>query len=706
MKSAITPTYTFVPASKTINLSGIASFSVDKLYAIVNVTANQLIYAVGQPKFGFVSVAGTTVTLVYNTASMNAADNLMILYDTSVTYLADGAGNLITSTSNALDVNLKTSSITLPVSGTFWQTTQPVSIASMPITPVTGTFWQATQPVSGTVAATQSGTWNITNVSGTVSLPTGASTSALQTTGNTSLSSIDTKTPALGQALMAASSPVTIASNQSAIPVSGTFWQATQPVSGTVSANATLSAETTKIIGTVNVAASQTIAVTQATGTNLHTIVDSGSVTATISGTPNVAVTSSTLPTGAATSALQTTGNASLVTIASLAGSTATPSTSVVTVQGASGSVAIPVSLSSTPLPAGAATETTLASINTKTPALGQTTMSASQPVVIASNQSAIPISTPDSAATGSLTAVSQTVVLPLAGYAGCTVSVQGTWAGTLNFEVSVDSGTTWFPADVFSDASNGEIVQTQITAPGVVDGNFTFTNLVGQYACRVIVSAYTSGTIIVNMRANSIAFSYPTYISDNAGNLTSYGTMIAGTDGTATRFVSNTLKGTQGAYGVSVQQFKDTGRNITNYYMANQIITTNIDVLMSLTGYKSGAAVATTTTPAVVTAGKTYRINAITMTYVGTTTAGTCHFTLRANTGGVVALASPAVNEWIVGGLNTTAGVTQTVCLSFPDGIEFAAGTGIGVSIQGFGATGTAAAVGYGQISITGYEY
>lgn len=86
---------------------------------------------------------------------------------------------------------------------------------------VTGTFWQATQPVSGTVAATQSGTWNIgtvtavttitnpvaatqsgtwniTNVSGTVTLPTGASTAALQTTGNATLVNIETalNTPA------------------------------------------------------------------------------------------------------------------------------------------------------------------------------------------------------------------------------------------------------------------------------------------------------------------------------------------------------------------------------------------------------------------------------------------------------------------------------------------------------------------------------
>lgn len=48
------------------------------------------------------------------------------------------------------------------------------------------------QPLQTTVAATQSGTWNVTNISGTVSLPTGAATSALQTTGNTALTTINT----------------------------------------------------------------------------------------------------------------------------------------------------------------------------------------------------------------------------------------------------------------------------------------------------------------------------------------------------------------------------------------------------------------------------------------------------------------------------------------------------------------------------------
>ena len=46
--------------------------------------------------------------------------------------------------------------------------------------------------INSTLAVTQSGTWNITNVSGTISLPTGASTSALQTSGNTLLQGIKT----------------------------------------------------------------------------------------------------------------------------------------------------------------------------------------------------------------------------------------------------------------------------------------------------------------------------------------------------------------------------------------------------------------------------------------------------------------------------------------------------------------------------------
>lgn len=102
---------------------------------------------------------------------------------------------------------------------------------------------------TGKLAATQSGTWNITNVSGTVSLPTGASTSALQTTGNTALTTINTT---LGSPMQNSGGSVTAnigtignvasAANQTAVQgsvtggsapsstnVSGALYNSTQP---------------------------------------------------------------------------------------------------------------------------------------------------------------------------------------------------------------------------------------------------------------------------------------------------------------------------------------------------------------------------------------------------------------------------------------------------------------------------------------------
>jgi hypothetical protein len=72
---------------------------------------------------------------------------------------------------------------------------------------------------NNSVAVSQSGTWNINNVSGTVSLPVGAATSAKQDTGNTSLSNIDGQLGSLGQKAMTGSAPVVIASDQSTLNV-------------------------------------------------------------------------------------------------------------------------------------------------------------------------------------------------------------------------------------------------------------------------------------------------------------------------------------------------------------------------------------------------------------------------------------------------------------------------------------------------------
>lgn len=96
-------------------------------------------------------------------------------------------------------------------------------------------------------------------------LPVGASTAALQTTGNTttaaaatSVASIDAKTPALGQGVMAASSPVVIASNQTAVPVSA----AALPLPTGASTEATLAAASAKLpaaLGQTTMAASMAV---------------------------------------------------------------------------------------------------------------------------------------------------------------------------------------------------------------------------------------------------------------------------------------------------------------------------------------------------------------------------------------------------------------------------------------------------------------
>ncbi len=70
---------------------------------------------------------------------------------------------------------------TQAVTGTFWQATQPVS----------GTFWQATQPVSlasvPTHPVTQSGTWNIGSITTLPALPANQSTNISQINGVTPL---------------------------------------------------------------------------------------------------------------------------------------------------------------------------------------------------------------------------------------------------------------------------------------------------------------------------------------------------------------------------------------------------------------------------------------------------------------------------------------------------------------------------------------
>lgn len=116
-------------------------------------------------------------------------------------------------------------------------TAQPGSKFSLDVSAYQAGTWSVGRTwtlSSGTdsISAVQSGTWNINNITGTISLPTGASTSANQVTANASLASIDSKLTAP----ISTSRTWTLSSGTDSV----TVIQGTSPwvISGTVTANA------------------------------------------------------------------------------------------------------------------------------------------------------------------------------------------------------------------------------------------------------------------------------------------------------------------------------------------------------------------------------------------------------------------------------------------------------------------------------------
>src|SRR5712671_5435327 len=81
-----------------------------------------------------------------------------------------GVQSMAQSLVNSSGTNIIGAGTTVPVSGTLTAVTTVTTVTTV------GTLTTITNPV----AVTESGTWNITNISGTITLPTGASTAAKQ----------------------------------------------------------------------------------------------------------------------------------------------------------------------------------------------------------------------------------------------------------------------------------------------------------------------------------------------------------------------------------------------------------------------------------------------------------------------------------------------------------------------------------------------
>lgn len=407
------------------------------------------------------------------------------------------------------DTELRATAI--PVSGTFFQVTQPVSAASLPL------------PSGASTAANQT-----TEIGSLASIDTklsSQSTAANQSTGNSSLSSIDGKLNSLGQKTMAASVPIAIASNQSAIPITGSI-TATNSANGP--AGSAVPTDTTQVGGS--------------DGTNLRALkvsatgvvsVDGSAVTQPISGT--VAATQSGV---FQTRTLDGNGNA-ITSQLSGAQRAADVGINVAGVQVdpratralSSGTDSVTVA------------STAITSIDAKTPALGQTAMAGSTPVVIAGDQTPIAVtgsfsaSNTDAApATQNVTArdvVSATATgannqglitgTPTAGsiatfsvasYDTARVSVSGTWTGTLAVEQSADGGTTWTSSGLHQTGT--AFTTNNFTA------NFTGTmNVAGATNFRVRDTAAWTGTatvkVIFSVNPNSVYVANAIKIADSA---------------------------------------------------------------------------------------------------------------------------------------------------------------------------------------------
>jgi len=229
-------------------------------------------------------------------------------------------------------------------------------------------------------------------------LPAGAATEASLITRATeaTLALVNGKLAVLGQALMAASMPVTIASDQSTLPVSA----ATLPLPTGAATEATLAVvETNTDFGTVvgGGAEATVLRVTVANDSTGLLSVDDNGASLTVDGTfwqatQPVSAAALPLPTGAATSALQL------------------PDGHNVTVDNAAGAAAVNVQDGGNVLTVdgqiGVGNGAGVLAVNVQDggnsltvdgmfwPALGQALMAASSPVVIASNQSTIPVNT------------------------------------------------------------------------------------------------------------------------------------------------------------------------------------------------------------------------------------------------------------------------------------------------------------------------
>jgi hypothetical protein len=159
-------------------------------------------------------------------------------------------------------------------------------------------------------------------------------------------------------------------------------------------------------------------------------------------------------------------------------------------------------------------------------------------------------------------------------------------------------------------------------------------------------------------------------------------GILVAGSDGTNSRFISTNTsgaiattapiltKGTQSSNGWSVQDLKDSGRVIKTY-VATAVAGVTTEGIMTLTPY-ADMVVGSATTTFAVTSGKRLRLQVMVATWKNTTAAiGSVNIRFRVNATGAAIVSSPVQFALSAMTVAATSGLGNTDILSFPDGLE-----------------------------------
>lgn len=210
----------------------------------------------------------------------------------------------------------------------------------------------------------------------------------------------------------------------------------------------------------------------------------------------------------------------------------------------------------------------------------GQKTSANSLPVVLPSDQ-IVTVNAPGVSATGSLAALNATVELVLNGAGGWAIDLRNTFTGTVTFQATID-GTNWVNAPVSPFGSGPNVATvTTATAAGAWVGN-----CVGALRARATMTAFTSGSAAVNLRAIAqppIVYNLPAGATTQtvSGTVTANigtGSVAAGTNAIGDVGVQYRASATGAASNVSVMSpatpaaatIKATAGRLLGFYLQN----------------------------------------------------------------------------------------------------------------------------------------